>query len=277
VRPSIFNYLNLSRFLADRMRYDAKLAEVRRTPEALAGAIGCSPSTLRMIATGRRLPSADLLLSLCRALHLSPAETAFAEALVDVEKSDQPETVLHFKTRLDALRPAHATRALPATIFEAMGAWYHAVVFELIGLSDFQADPEWIARRLDGAISPATARECLLTLDAMGLIHFDAEGRVAKLSPTIAFLPPGKNVAVRDFHQAMARQAAAAIQRFGPEHRKVLGLTISIDPTRLGQAYDLMLEFVERFNAVMDTPTPSETYQLNLQFFPLTTQLETHA
>lgn len=76
--------------IGERLRWARELVEAN--PIELAADVGCDPSSIRHIESGRRLPSIHLLISLCHVLRLSP-EYLLWGSLVGVD----PEMAVRLK------------------------------------------------------------------------------------------------------------------------------------------------------------------------------------
>lgn len=68
----------------------------------------------------------------------------------------------------------------------------------------------------------------------------------------------------------MILQAAKSIERSKPTQRELQALTLSIDPEKVVLAKKKIREFLSEMRELVQGPTNTQVYQLNVQFFNLT-------
>jgi uncharacterized protein (TIGR02147 family) len=234
-----------------------------------------SESLLRMVASGKRRASTDLVFRIGSVVGLDSRELEYAEALAGLQRSRGIEEKSRFAEKLRVLAP-EGPESQPKLIeldhLEFISSWYHVAILEMTELKDFRPDPEWIARRLGGSISIRAVVAAVERLKRVGLLKIDAKGGWARAAKSLKTPQNIPNRAVRGFHRQMIGKALEAIDAQDISERLVEGMTLTIDTAKLKAVAELAEEFRKKVAKVAQASSGDETYQLNLQFFRLTSK-----
>jgi uncharacterized protein (TIGR02147 family) len=155
--------------------------------------------------------------------------------------------------------------------FQFFNGWYHVAVLDLVGCVDFEANAEWIAKRL--GISAEAAFATVERLKRLGLLRVKG-GRLVKTNAHLR-VPTDKNgnSLVVSFHRQMIEKA---LQELGvsderaKERRHISGATMSIPTANIELAKQKIAEFKREMCALLTNGEAEEVVQLNIQFFALT-------
>jgi transcriptional regulator with XRE-family HTH domain len=227
-----------------RHKLRSKLGELteknpRFSLRAFAIKTGLSPSVLSRVLNGKRNLSLKTMARLSRVLELE-----FNPSVDEV-----PSQTLGLET------------------FKVLADWYHFPIIELMRSEDFEGDAAWIAKRL--GLPLAIVQAALDRLERLDLVE-----RVSgKLKPTTdQFLKTTDDIAsdaIRCHHRQMLAKADAALDE-DLDSREFQGINISFNFAELPEAKKMIRDFVKKFNRRFASRKGRDVYQLNLQFFNLT-------
>ena len=269
--PDVFSYLSYRRYLDDWFRARKSL-NPRYSHRAFARKAGqSSPSLLLAVIQGKRNLTAATLEGFQRALGLRGEEGRFFEALVEFEQADGPDARNRAMERIRATRRFREARQVEGDAFAYLSTWYLPVLRELAATTGFTEDPEVLARAVQPAITPAAAREALKTLQALGLLRRDKDGRLRPSDASVVTPHEVQGLAVHNYHRGMMERALDSLG-CPPEERHLCGVTVSIPEAMVPQIKRELDAFQERLLELCDSSEVARerVYQVNLQFFPLT-------
>ena len=230
-----------------------------------------SASSITMILSGQRLPSAELIQALAQDLEMTPAEKDYFETLVQLEKINRKgKDPVRCLEKLKSFDSQKSSSRLSLSEFQLVADWYFVAIKNLMGSPHFQEDPEWIRKRLRGKVTAAQVTYALRVLEECGAAHRDDDGRL-QLVETPWRTPNGvSSAAIRRHHFGMIQRAQEALDEQAVEDRYMSGLTCRIDVERMAEARAVVADFMESFNREFHSSGEDEVYQLNLQLFALT-------
>lgn len=237
----------------------------RRRPgtsiRGLARSVGVSPSYLCKVVNGRKPCPATLVPRLAKALRLDSLDRRALLRRPEERQPSPPKPEVAFE--FDALSAdSHAW---------LLAKWHRIAVLNLSTVSGFQAEPEWIARRL--GISIDDASESLRALLAWGLLKRGADGSVAAHRHRLRLPTDRSHPAVRDYHSAWLRRAlreldvdAASDERFG--RRLIAGLSVAGDSRKFEAARNMIHEALYRVAEFLADGDCDEVFHLAVQALP---------
>ncbi len=267
---TVFNYETFASYFAAYIE-DQKKTKRNFSYRFLCRKTGIkSPALLTWLATGKRLPTPDILEKLNDAFNWRPDEYAYAQSLVSFERSkSDSDRMLHLK-KMREIAPAKNLTILEKAATDIFLKWHIATILEMTHLKDFKLDTQWISERLGGKISPAEVQSALNVLTKTGLMVEDAEKGLRREGKSLRTRDNIPIYAVRGWHSEMMKLAQRAVHLQEPAERFFSGVTMTIDEARMPEAQALLAEFRERFVTLVQTDQGNETYHFAVQFFRLT-------
>jgi uncharacterized protein (TIGR02147 family) len=273
--PRIFEYGNYRDYL--RAYYSArKTQDAAFSYRFLARAAGfSSPNFLQLVIEGRRNLSPVGAERVATALRLRREEAAFFRDLVRLNQARTADERRDCAERLVRSQSFRRLQPLRQAQFEYYARWYFVAVRELSGTSGFREDPAWIARRLRPAVTVAEARDALEKLQTLGLLTRDSAGRLVQAEPTVSSGDEVSSAALVEFHRQMIRLGADSLERFPRERRDVSTVTVCVSATTSAEMKARIQRFRKELLALAERdPEPTEVFQWNCQFFPLSGDAE---
>lgn len=156
-------------------------------------------------------------------------------------------------------------RLLAHDEFRIVSDWYHFAIFELIGVHP-RIGVQLTAKRLQ--ISEQLVRLALLRLQRVKLIERTPDG-FRKLMQECR-VGPISSQAIRQFHDQHLRRAQRALIEQDTEMRNFCGRTFAIDPKKLPEAKQAMLEFREKMSKLLySSSSEGAVYHLGMQLYRL--------
>jgi uncharacterized protein (TIGR02147 family) len=234
-----------------------------------------SPNYLKLVMDGDRNLTPHMALRFAEACSLSGEATEyFCELVAFNQARGAAQRELHYGRlkRFGRFRKVHKLNAAQ----EAYHCqWYIPAIRELAARADFEEDPKWIAKTLLPPIAPAQAKAALGVLCELGLLTRDAAGRLAQPDELVETPDGPLGHHVVEFHRAMMRHAADALDRVPREEREIASLTLCIGERELERLKEELVSFrkslLQRYQA---DERAERVVQINLQLFPLSRKKE---
>ncbi len=212
--------------------------------------------------------------SFVRLLELNDTEAEFFEMLVHFGKAKTERQRKLYFNRLFSISSVKAHRLEPSQ-YEFFQKWYYVAVWSIINCTPFNEDYRSIARKCMPAITVWEAKRAVKLLEKLGLI---AKEKDDCYHTTDLNLTTGKkwfSHAIESHQRDMIRLAGEAINRFQKRVRDISTVTMTIDEKALPEFQDHIRKFrsslIKMVNSYAGT---GRIYQLNMQLFPLSTELE---
>lgn len=269
-KPNIFEYDNYRDYL--KVVYQFLKSEKRqfsyRYFSRMAGFR--SPNVLQLVMEGKRNLSPASIEQFSQALKLNKEETTFFRNLVLLNQASTVEEKKFYAEQLIRSRFYRKVHPLSSAEFAYYSNWYFIPIRELVGVEGFIEDPQWIAHQLNPPITPTEAKKALDTLEQLGLIRRNDQG---KLVQTDTFVSTGDEVSstsVVQFHKEMIQKGAEALDRFKGREREISSVTLALSEKSALQVKELIQSFRKELIAIASQDrNPTAVYQINFQHFPL--------
>ena len=207
------------------------------------------------------------------ALHLDRNSGRFFCTLVALNQARRTEDRAKHYEALASIQQYREIKQLEPHQFNYYALWYCIPIRELAARHDFREDPDWIAGQLRPAITPKQAVDALDTLQALGLLRRDADGRLVQAEALISTGPELRTIALRRFHQQMLAQAARALDEVCLDEREVGGVTVRLTARQVHRLKQRLFEIRKEILQIEDeelSDGPQAVYHFAVQLFPVT-------
>ncbi len=237
----IVNFLHerLARVQSERQAYSLR---------AFARDLNLPAPVLSEVLRGKRKVTKKLAEKICSGLALPEPEMESLLAGFQPKKNIGPE--LNIQLRNDE--------------FNLVSDWYYFAILSMAETSTFQANPQWIAKRL--GISAKAAKTALETLLRMGLLE-RAGARVFATGKQFVTTNDIPQLAIQKNHLQGLDLAKTALRKVPVAEREYSANTISFSKEELPQAKKLLRDFRKTFSQKMGGG--DSVYRLQMQFYPL--------
>ncbi len=273
-RVDIFKFLDYRDFI--RAYYQNEKAKNKKfSHRFVANQIGASSSGwFSDLIKGRNKIKGAYFSKMCELLRLNAREIEYFEALIAFDEA----VTLNEKNRL-FIRILGFREINPSLIgedkFEFYHKWFYSAIRELLTIYDFNENCKVLGKQLMPPISEKEAKTAILLLEKLGMITKDKRGN---FRPTSAVIQKDKSVRSFYLGNLLKRQmelAAEALDRFPKEERDISSLTFcfpSGELDELKQELKLLRKKVLRKSE--NFKAPDRAFQLNLQLFPISKQVQ---
>lgn len=237
---------------------------------AFAKSLSVNPGTLSSILNNKRFLSFKMGEQILENLNLDPVERK--EFLRSIISEQKKRTLNKTDPNESYFNDTPTAELMDIEIFKIIGDWYHCAILELTYLSDFKAEPNWIAKKL--GIGYLEAKLALERLISLGLLvkengNYVKSNKQLETSDTHLTTP-----ALRKLQGQFLEKAIEALENEPIESRYTGGMTMAIDPKKINVAKKLINEFIDRLSEVLETGEELEVYQFSASLFSLEKKLD---
>lgn len=274
--------------LFEYLDYRAYLKDIYQTAKKSRGSFSfrrfsqmagfASPNFLKLVMDGKRNLTEDSLPKFMTGLKLNKQEQEFFRNLVYYNQAKTHEKKDYYYQRLIQSKKFSQLKPIEKNQYEYCSEWYHSVVRELAVSKDFDGTPEWLSRRIFPSITPAQARKSLETLETLGFISKDEEGKYRQSSPLVSTGNEVTSLALYNYHMNLLDVAKTALEGVPAEQRDMSSMTLGVAQSRVPDLKKMIQEFRQQVMKTVSTDRePEEVVQLSIQLFPLTRKREASA
>jgi uncharacterized protein (TIGR02147 family) len=234
-----------------------------------------STNYLKLVMDGARNLSAEMAARFATGFGLDREESAYFCDLVAFNQAKTASERTRAYERMARYRRHRDMRKLDAEQTSYYAHWYVPAIRELAATRGFREDAAWIARTLQPRITPAQARAALKTLQALGLLTRDQDGKLVQADAlvTAGQGPLGHHIV--NYHRAMMERAADALDHVPREQREISSVTFGADDDALAEIKRKIVELrAEILQLATSRGTPRRVVQVSFQLFPLSRATE---
>lgn len=274
----VYGYLDYRVLLRDY--YDDRKKRGRGfSYRAFSAAAGLrSPNHLKRVIDGDRNLPPEMAVRFADACGFDGDDARY---FCELAAFNQAQTTREKRARYEALcryrgfRRAHKLDMAHAEYHEH---WYLPAIRELAGSRGFRDDPAWVAKRLLPAISKAEAKRALETLEQLGLLVRDSDGRLVQSEAVVSTGAETAGVHIVNYHRTMMNRAVEAVDLVPRAERDISALTMCVTPEGLADLKQRVGEFRRELVGLEGADGKgSIVVQLNFQLYPLTATIEGEA
>lgn len=274
--PNIFTYSDYRKFLRDfyQEKKDSTASFSYQNFSRQAGFT--SKSFVFNVIQGKKNLSNASVVALSEAMKLTKTEAMYFEKLVFMCQAGTFKERAFFYEQLDSIRPQNSEASNAKKIrqdqFEYCSRWYHSVIRSLIDIYPFKDDYQRLAAMVRPSITTLQAKKSVQLLFRLGLIEKGPDGIYKITSKILTTGPEVAGIAAQQFHLETMELAVRALRETPGEERNIYGMTLGISKKAFLDVQKIMTECQERILHVAENDKDSEgVYQLNVQFFPVST------
>lgn len=246
----------------DNFIYKIKLGleeKIQKNPSyslrAFAKQLGVSAATLSGILSGKRKLTAEMMGKIGYALNFNPEEVwgYQRQALGHQDNS------------------AHAKFVeLSQEMFMIVSEWYHLTILELMKLSDFKPEINWISKRL--GINSNQIKIAIERLQRVGVLEIRGNVWLDKTDGfTTHYNPQQTSEAKKRYQKQLLEKSLYSLETDDYAVRDHSSTTMAINTKDILKAKKEIQAFRKKLCESMESSSrPDEVYQLQIGFFPLT-------
>ncbi len=228
-------------------------------------------SSLTKIINGEREPGDSITEKFIEYFDFDSTEKSYFSDLVRLSKiKDDPRLKMMLMEKMGREHPDAHLHVLSDKSFEIISNWFCLTIREMVNIIDFQEDPEWIQERLMFEVSIDEIRQAIKDLLHQGLIRRNNEGKLISSQGLLHTTNDIASEGIKRFHEQMLDHAKVSLRTVDVELREFTSETLTINTSNIPEAKELIREFKKKFARLLEEQEGNETYQFQMQFFPLT-------
>jgi uncharacterized protein (TIGR02147 family) len=269
MNKTVFDYIDYTEFLNDTVK-STKERKPIFSQRYIAQSLGLRSSGYFLyILQGKRKLSEELALKTAQLFKLNKRETEYFLMLVEYARAKS-----HLEKQFLFERIALARRKAPRIVepgqYNYYEKWYHLVIREYVALHSFSDDYEGLGRSLSPSITSSQAKEAVETLEKIGLIRKNADGRYERAEAVTTTGNTWQSETIHNLQQQFLDISKEALERLPKEERDFSNCTVSMSL----ETFEIVRKKIaEVRNQILDLAradtNPQAIYQINFQAFPL--------
>lgn len=266
----VFRYLEVRAYLG--AYYDAMKARGRGfSYRAFSRRVGLSsPNHLKRVIDGERDLTPAMATRYADAIGLQDDARSYFIDLAAFGRAPTAAARDAAYRRLLGYRRVRASHELEVAQAAYHQHWYLPALRELVTLDHAEQDPAWLAVNLLPPVPVDEVRRGLQTLQTLGLLVEDDDGRWVQGNALVTTGPETRGVHIAAFHRAMMQRAAESIDFVPPAERDISSLTFTCSRDTLAEVKRRIVAFRKELIALLaDEDHEERVVQLNMQLFPL--------
>lgn len=263
----IYAYDNYRTYLKSVLA-QKKAQNPRFSERAFSRFLDLNPAHLNLLLRGKKNISQEVAVSISEKLNLSEIEKDYFCTLVALETTKNLNTKTLISKRLERIYPKFQYHTLELDQFCLISDWYHYAIIEMTQLQKFKNNPSWIATQL--SISKEEVEIAIDRLLRLKILE-NKNGKLVKKNPFLITRSEEHNDALQKFHTQTLQYAQKALKEQPSKEREFGSITMSIDPSKLKAAKEKMKQFRLEMAKFLSEGPKTQTYQLSMQLFKLTT------
>lgn len=266
---SIYDYYDYRKFLKDF--YDQGKAEHSYFSYRYMGQkVNMDPGYLVKVVQGKWHIAEKSIPDFAKMCKLNEKESQYFETLVQFGKAKTEGDAKRFFEILLNFRDIKLD-SLTAMQYEFYQKWYHSAVRAILGYYTFDGDFALLGQQLSPQITEKQARESITLLVRLELIEQDETGNYHVTKANITTGSEWSAIAISEFQKEMMKIAASSIDRIKRDKRDISTLTMAIPESLVDAIKERTREYRNAIiKLVNECDEVDSIYQLNIQFFPLT-------
>ncbi len=232
-------------------------------------------SSLTKILTGEREPGKVISDKFIHYFNFNENETSYFCDLIRLSKiKDDPRLKVMLMEKMGREYPDANLRILDDKSFTIISNWFGMAIREMVRLEDFQEDPVWIQSRLRFPVQEREIQQTLVDLLQQGLIKRTKLGNLVSSMGILRTTDDVSSEAIKSYHEQMLDNAKISLREVNVEMREFTAETLTINTANIPAAKQLIREFKAKFSRLLEEQKGNETYQLQIQFFPISKELK---
>lgn len=262
------DYREFIKYRVSRLVYNSAGRKKSNLAKICADLGYSSRSLLSMVMNGERLPSDEFCEALIHHWKIPKKESEYLRLQVQLDRKKRAgEDTRKIDEAILALLTKRNIYTFRERDFSMLREWHHLVIKEMVGSPGFREDPKWIADALGKKITEFQAAHSLKKMQEIGILDRDASGKLrvkSDLTETSHDIPSRD---IRSHQKEMIQRALEAMEERPMQERFFNTLTLKVDPARLAELREMLLECVRKLNSDFSSSNTNSVHQINIQFF----------
>ena len=269
---SIFEYLDYKKYLTDylEMKKERNSAFSLRL---LARQLDMDASNILKIMQGQRELSKSGVSKFVKLFGFKSRESEYFETLVLFSKSKNEDKSRELFEKLNSIANMPIKR-VDVEQYEFYKKWYNTAILAFLHYYPVKCDEyEIISKNLRPEVSVKDVKESIRLLLKLGFIFENEFGGYTLTNRVISSGEEWYSMAIVNFQKETLRLAQRFIEKEPRDERDFSTVTVTLDDVSKKEISRLTAEYRKKvLEVAMDSESPDQTFQINLQLFPVTTK-----
>jgi uncharacterized protein (TIGR02147 family) len=230
-------------------------------------------NVMRLVVSGQRVLTVKAGRRIAHALDLHGTDLRYWNTLVAYAATHETQERERLFRLLVSYKSKSSSVELTAVHAEYFSEWYHPIIREMVGLSDFEPNAEWIQQRLAFPLRLEFIRKSLSLLQKLGVLTLNSETQKWERNGNIATAREVDSLSLVSYHQKMIAMGAESMTRIEEQRRDIQAITVSLPAS----AVTLLKARIEEWTTYLlaleksnEGASDAEIHQINIQVFPFT-------
>lgn len=269
---NIYDYMDYRKFLRGKIE-EYRQSNPNLSYRNLNMRFGFNSSGfLNTVLSGERNIGKKAMNNICKGLSLNEKESRFFETLVCFNQAKTVEEKDYFYNKLVANYPIHHPKILEAKHYKIFANWYYIAILELVRTVNFDADPDWISKKLKPNVPAKVVSEALEDLEETGLIVRDNEGKFKRPDYMITTPDVVSSLSLIKFHEQLNELSMDALRKDQVCDKEYSTLTVATSQGVIQKIKKVIQDCQNDIHALLETSKQerTEVVHINMQMFKLT-------
>lgn len=270
---NIYDYLDYREYLRDYY-VEAKKSKPFFSYRFIGNHVGMDSSyVIKVLQRGLHISSKKID-AFIKLLDLDGPGGEYFEALVHFGRAKSVSQQKIYFERLFSLSSVKAHR-LEQHQYEFFQKWYYSAVWAIINCLPFDGDYHALAENCMPAITVWEAKRSVRLLEKLELIKKNDDGKYHTTGQNVTTGYKWLSQVVENNQREMIRLAGESLSSFDKKERDISSVTLGIDEKVLPEIQEHIRQFrMSLIKIVNSYAGTGRVYQLNVQLFPLSSNLE---
>ena len=230
-----------------------------------------STSSITKILQGQRDPGPSIENQFIRYFKFNERQSNYFKDLIQLQKiSGDPRLSLTLIEKMGKNFPNDQLKTIDTKKFMMISNWYYLSLRELLKIKNIKESPDWLANQFLFKITPTEVKNAISILLDLGLITRDESKKLILAEGRIETTSDISSEAIKQYHEQMLDNAKKSLRISSTEEREMTGTTLVMSSKNIKVAKELIREFRQKFEKLMDDDHGDQVYQIQIQLFPIT-------
>lgn len=272
---NIFTYTDYRKYLKDYFEYKKKSCSYF-SHRYLCNKLGLKSSNfILLVIKGMRNLSDDICTKLINVFQLKENEAEYFKHLVLFTHAKNNIDKNNYWKKMISLRPKKKNGYIDESKFQCYDQWYNLAIREIITSMNNSVDYQKLAKQIHPPITIKEAKASVKLLLDLDMIKKNENNCFEKCDSIIETDPKVNSLAVFNYHKKMASLAIENLINTKREERNFSSCTLDVSEDGYKMVTEMINDFREKLMEVCTLDEKVDrVYQLNFQFFPITTKIK---
>lgn len=269
----IFEYMDYRKYILDFYK-EQKSCSAFTWREFAQKAGFKNPVYLKQITEGQYNLSPNAVGKVAVAMKLVGFEVDYFKLLVSFAKAKSFSSKRKIFDEIREFARENKVTTLDEGLYQYFSSWKYPLIREMASAMRSPL-PRDIAKRSLGRLDESDVEEILSFLTNRGLLQRDKRGNYHQTHKSLSMINEAMPIAAREMQREMGNFALKALEFMPLTERNMSGLTMGISRKTYEQIFEEIADFRKRLMTIITSADDAveKVYRLNLQFFPLTRNL----